>query len=310
MSARPTNRIKAVRAAEELLKWWGDSSLPVDVEGIAKKQNIAIEVKALPVHVFGATAHDGLRMRILVSTLCETKGNRRFTIAHELGHCCIEEHAEALLAAGETHHSSGSNDSSSERSPIEIEADCFAAALLLPAKSARELASRYSPSIELIIALSDCAEVSRMTAAIRSTELVDDPFSVILSVRGTIKWAAHSSGMKEHFWAQRSSKGCEVPIESSTMEIAKKVARKKTIDDSIIDIGTSSLADWYPGAPAISVREEVLSLGDYGLLTVLHPTNLPSHDQLENEREIEAHTNGDWRDALRTYRFDDYSPDL
>jgi hypothetical protein len=181
MNGAKANRVRAKRAAEELLTSWGDVTLPVDVEAIAAKLKISVDVMELPSEIFGATAHDGIRARILVSTRCETAGNRRFTIAHELGHCCIDGHAEVLFATSEIHYSAATMHSHSERAPVEIEANCFAAALLLPATSAREFASRFSPSVELIVALSERAEVSRMMAAIRATELVDDPFAVILS---------------------------------------------------------------------------------------------------------------------------------
>jgi hypothetical protein len=93
------------------------------------------------------------------------------------------------------------------------------------------------------------------------------------------------------------------------MGFAKKVATK-TNTDLTTDVGSSNLVDWYPGAPPMLVREEVLSLGEYGLLTILHPANLPTNDRLESERQTAANTKGDWRDAMRTYRWDDYSPDL
>jgi Zn-dependent peptidase ImmA (M78 family) len=49
-------------------------------------------------------------------------------LAHELGHYCIGGHADALLAHGP--HYSSAHFSSND--PFEMEADYFAAALLMP----------------------------------------------------------------------------------------------------------------------------------------------------------------------------------
>lgn len=305
MTLTGPNRLRAVRAAQDIIEQFSISVLPVDVDAIAAELGISVVSEQLPLDIYGATAHDGVRSRILISNTCFSSGHRRFTLAHEIGHFCIGGHAEHLFSHGKgLHHSGGAIGS--RRDPIEVEADAFAAELLMPGTlttAAAAAAAAEGVGVAMIRTVATAADVSVTAAAIRVSELVPDPFAVVLTRRACIEWASFSSGMREHAWARRSFKNATAPTDSVTMRLAKKLSKFAV---SGVETGMTQLADWFAGAPGVWAAEEALGLGDYGrVLTVIVPEGLPTADQAEHARRKRVQPGGDWRDALRSYSWDD-----
>ena len=237
-----------------------------------------------------------------MSASCFSSGHRRFTLAHELGHCCIDGHAEELFALGnELHYSEGLVGT--RRDPLEVEADTFAAELLMPGAPTKMVAAELRPGLGMIRAVACDADVSLSSAAIRACELIDDPFAVVLTLNGIVQWAVLSGGMRDHGWARRSFKEVSAPPDSATVRLTKhraRVAERESESDTVL------LSDWFPGAPCVWADEEALGLGDYGMvLSVITPQCLPSGDLVEHQRRQAEHAPRDWRAALRSYEWDD-----
>lgn len=302
MTLTGPNRLRAVRAAQEILEQFSVSVLPVDVDAIAAELGISVVSEQLPLDIYGATAHDGVRSRVLISTTCFSPGHRRFTLAHEIGHFCIGGHAEHLFSRGKgLHHSGGAIGC--RRDPIEVEADAFAAELLMPNTLTTAAAAAEGVGVAMIRTVATAADVSVTAAAIRVSELVPDPFAVVLTRRANIEWAFFSSGMREHAWARRSFKNTSAPTDSVSMRVAKSLTKFAV---SGVETSMIQLADWFAGAPGVWAAEEALGLGDYGrVLTVIIPEKLPTADQAEHARRKRMQSSGDWRDALRSYSWDD-----
>ena len=108
----------------------------------------------------------------------------RFSIAHELGHFYIDEHREALLR-GETHSSEPGFRS---KNPKELQADEFAAALLIPARFLEPtIDNRGFMSLDEIRDVSGKCETSLYATTIRYVKMASEACLVVLAKSGDIK---------------------------------------------------------------------------------------------------------------------------
>jgi IrrE N-terminal-like domain len=134
---------------------------------------------------------------LLVTDSAKTKGiisynsesnitRRRFTIAHEIGHFLLPFHdARAQCAKVDLGIIRSTTD---ERRAREVEANRFAAALLLPERHFRADIRRLGqPETDHVIKLSTKYRTSKEATARRYTELSDDPCAIIFSQNGQIR---------------------------------------------------------------------------------------------------------------------------
>jgi len=146
-------RVKKViiKNAEDLLKKYNITDVPVDVEAICRNEGIEISVMDLREvedahnrNISGALILKDSKKEIIVNEK-DIHGRRRFTIAHELGHFFL-------------HHCKKTNPQDhviisyrGARNKIEFEADEFAAELLMPKKHVtRILQEVHLPYISIL----------------------------------------------------------------------------------------------------------------------------------------------------------------
>ncbi|MHC5053962.1 MAG: ImmA/IrrE family metallo-endopeptidase [Planctomycetota bacterium] len=189
-----------------------------------------------------------------------TKGRRRFSIGHELGHFYLPDHREVLLT-GEAHCSQTEGFASSART--EAEADEFAARLLMPTSTFR----REMKDIDMgeLRRLATTFQTSLTATAHRMVEETGRACSVVFSNGKGVKYAKHSEEMRMlGLWG--INKGDPVPLESRTGIRAR---------DGEIDKATAVIpADyWYKAVRRRPderlVWETVGKLGRYGYVTFL-----------------------------------------
>lgn len=131
---RKPNQQKACNAAQVLLQDFGVKAASVPVERIIKSRNIVLQYAPLEEDLSGmAYIKDGVGI-IGVNAL-HHPNRQRFSAAHELGHHVL--HADEIRRA--IHVDKGSvlyrDDLSSKGTdPLEIEANAFAAELLMPSE--------------------------------------------------------------------------------------------------------------------------------------------------------------------------------
>ena len=121
----------AERRARDLLRAHGVSAPPVEVEALAAVENIAIDYQDLGPTVSGLVVRgpDG-RATIGVNAL-HPPNRRRFTIAHEIGHHLLHSDSATLFVDElMVHFRDAANTAKAD--PREMEANAFAAALLMP----------------------------------------------------------------------------------------------------------------------------------------------------------------------------------
>jgi Zn-dependent peptidase ImmA (M78 family) len=114
----------------------------------------------------------------------------RFTFAHELGHYFIDEHRLALESGETPSHPSFTNFSS--KNPVEVEADFFAASLLMPKSRVIKDCFRRKFNFQIIEELSAKYQTSITATLMKFASIGNHPIMVICSVGNKVKWAKFS----------------------------------------------------------------------------------------------------------------------
>jgi Zn-dependent peptidase ImmA (M78 family) len=122
--------VRGRRRAEELLRAYAHP--PVDLEAIAHTLGVEIRPYDLKPDVSGILYRDGDR-RVVVVNQGHTRERQRFTIAHELGHLLLHKGQPVHVDEGFRVNLRDRRSATAE-DVEEIEANAFAADLLMPAK--------------------------------------------------------------------------------------------------------------------------------------------------------------------------------
>ncbi|KUP25799.1 ImmA/IrrE family metallo-endopeptidase [Paenibacillus sp. DMB5] len=124
--------LTAVKSAEKLLNKHRITTPPINVESIAKNLNIDIQYEPFDGQLSGVLIRDSQTSTYVIGVNDKHKKNRqRFTIAHEIGHFLLHKGHETHIDTAITVNFRNSISSNGLRSE-EIEANAFAAALLMP----------------------------------------------------------------------------------------------------------------------------------------------------------------------------------
>lgn len=111
--------------ADEILNKYGGGNLPINVLEIAKKANVL--VKYAPSTKFSGLLYRKDRNAFMAISSSESNVRQRFTIAHELGHFFLHPQKDTFVEFRD-------NEKNIVRGVKEVQANKFAAALLMPRK--------------------------------------------------------------------------------------------------------------------------------------------------------------------------------
>ncbi len=279
---RNSFRFKVVSVAEKVVSDQDIKQLPINPITIARSQGI--EVTPQPVHAQGFS---GMLMRvnnkfgITYATHIDSVGFKNFSIAHELGHYFLPGHIDAVFAA-DSPHTSSAGFVSTDR--YEMEADCFAARLLMPNRLFKEAMLGADEGLNGIEELSQICQTSLTATAIRYTECVQYPMAVIVSVGDKVSYCFMSESLKEVRGLTWISKNQCLPKNTVTYDFNQNDQR---VQGAQRDADISDLQDWFGGDVSVQLEEEVQGLGHYGkTLTVLTAPDL--FDKLEEVDANEA----------------------
>ena len=274
MSPQP---IAPGRAAEirDLAEVVAAGDLPVDPDRVLRsRRDVSVAYGA-----FG-DAYDGLIERrgdrFWVYCNLDRAGHAgstraRFTLAHEAGHYFIDEHRRALVDGRSGRHPSRTEYESDEL--VEREADLFATHLLMPTGPFTDRARRAGVGAPAVLDLSGRFGTSLTSTAVRYVGVADF-FCVV------VKWGPDGYGWR---WASREAwtgRYCrtvqslsDLPRDSAT----RLLARGESSAQGWIESGTTA-SMWFDYVRAGGDRDEILmeqavSLGRFGLLTLLFPAS-------------------------------------
>ncbi|PZV37072.1 ImmA/IrrE family metallo-endopeptidase [Mesorhizobium kowhaii] len=269
----------ARQEAENFLKQEGITTLPVDPFAIAKSRDITVEGKPESTEgVSGMLLRYGDTFGIIYGTHIPSPGFQRFSVSHELGHYFLPGHLDHILPKDGAHVSRAGFVTADS---YELEADHFAAGLLMPATPFKRAIGRDEPGLDAITAAAELCQTSLTSTAIRFGELTDAAVAVILSTGNTIDYCFLSDAMKSLPKLDWLRKGTPLPSGTATAVLAGDPRRVLSGDRVSEEI---DVRDWLGGTRKAVVTEESVGLGGYGkVLTVLVSTEI---GQEEEEMEI------------------------
>lgn len=291
-------RLKTViTKAQDLLQELGINALPVDPFVIAEKRAIEVQPKShMAAGVSGMLLRHGNEFGILYATHIRNEGFQRFSIAHELGHYFLDGHMDHVLPTDGSHSSSAGFVS---RDLYEIEADQFAAGLLMPNDLFWEALQQHEANIADIGSLASLCKTSLTATAVRYAALTDDAVAVIVSTGNKIDYCCLSNTMKSLKEITWPTKGMALPPASVTAQFNSRPDRvsKNEKDEAEIEI-----SDWIGGSRSLTAIEEVIGLGNYGkTLTLLTCSSLveETYRDENDEEEDDASFRERWTPQFR-----------
>jgi Zn-dependent peptidase ImmA (M78 family) len=129
--------------AEKLVERLGLNTAPIDVEKIAEDLGLRVVAEDLGSEISGLLLVSKDGMASIAVERSEPPVRKRFTIAHEIGHFLLRHHLQRneLVHADEHWQVIYRSPRASEGlDPMEVQANQFAATLLMPTKVVRERA--------------------------------------------------------------------------------------------------------------------------------------------------------------------------
>lgn len=272
----------ATRAAEQLIQDFGIATLPIDPFAIARSRNIDVCAKpSSDSGVSGMLIRVGNLFAIGYATHIENVRFQRFSVSHELGHYFLPGHIDAVIGDSDVHESHAGFTSSNR---YEIEADHFAAGLLMPSQffiPALRCAGRGLAAIE---SLADSCITSLLSTAIRVIECTADPIAIVVSTGNKIDYCHMSDAFKELDGLTWIRKLQPIPRSSPTFQFntdPRNIQRGARIQ------GSSDLQEWFSSDHSVEVAEDVVGLGSYGkTLTVLYDIELPDEEEEDEEESL------------------------
>lgn len=130
MTTFAKGRQKSRRKAAEILAEWRQNKPPVDVDFLAEKAGVKLVYEELDDDVSGFLVRKSGKVFLAVNSK-HHPNRQRFSIAHELGHFFLHLNSSSTVFIDKTVYYRNI-DSSSGKYQQEIEANAFAADLLMP----------------------------------------------------------------------------------------------------------------------------------------------------------------------------------
>ncbi|KPF53730.1 hypothetical protein IP65_11905 [Novosphingobium sp. AAP1] len=276
--------LMATQVGEKVARDEGFTNLPVQPLAIAERKDLHVEKKPPGMKgISGALIFMEPKPLLIYSSEHQNIGFENFSIAHELGHYCLPDHPSQILQEGGQHFSrAGFSEGALS---IELEADHFAAGLLMPGFLVRRLIDDSEVGIEGIRHLAEMAEVSLTAAAIRVAQCARFPICVVVSAGQAVLYTFPSETFKGLGRNIFLRKGADLPINSTT---ARFNALASNVSAGRQATGECRLRDWFTTDRNPVLDEQVVGLGSYGLtLTVLSSDELAIEpDRDEDDEEV------------------------
>lgn len=261
---------EAESIAKEVFEEHKSESIPVNPIRIAESKGITVLPNESETSgALGFLMYAGGNFGIGYSTRIKNQGLIHFTIAHELGHYCLPDHPEKLFPDGKDGcHQSGEAFSSTQ--DYEVQADFFAAALLMPEDRFRKEINASSVGLPTLKRLAgDVFGTSLLSTARRYIEFSENRCAMVVSRGDQILYGFLSDPLKTIITNadDRYLKEKRLPKLSATALFNKDASN---VTEAREREGSSSLCLWFENARDLEMSEDVIGLGRYGkTLTLL-----------------------------------------
>lgn len=289
------NLHEAADAARGMLEGLSTVFLPIDPLAIARDLGIKLfPVLQQEIDFSGCLIHADGNWGIVYRDDIPVPGFRRFTVAHELGHFEIASHRAAIFSDTAKHVSESGFTS---HLWYELEADHFAAELLMPEDLFRAAIRETTIGLPAVKHLAAKFDTSLTSTAIRYAKLSPDPVAIIVSADDRIRYCFASQCMRT-IRADFIERSTVVPLASETGRHYKAGAPARAERE-----GRSYLSAWFPNATReIEFNEDMIDLGRYGrTLTVLHATQVPDQEEMgQQDADEDPEADKFNRDGKRT----------
>ncbi|MDE2111108.1 MAG: ImmA/IrrE family metallo-endopeptidase [Alphaproteobacteria bacterium] len=281
----------ATEFAEKLLRAeFGVDKLPIDPIALARSKGIHVQamprdhdgVSGMFIHAYGKSA-------IAYATNIGSKGFQNFSVAHEIGHCYLPGHIDAVLPNGATEHFSHSGFVSDDR--YELEADHFAAGFLMPSRLFTSAMNTSGEGLDAVVNMSGRCNTSLIATAIRFQQLTHEAVAVVQSCGDLIDFCFMSDRMLELKPRRWPRKGEPLSRASATYTFNRNPARVECSERTSAETDGDA---WFGGLICdIELFEETIGLGSYGrTLTIITTV-----DALDDDEEDAA--DDDWTPRFR-----------
>lgn len=121
-------------------------------------------------------------------------GRKRFAVAHEMGHWELHEGVSQVFSCTSDDMIAGY-----KASTHEIEANLFAAELLMPQHLFQERVGVNDPSVPLLRDLATYFQTSLTATALRLVEVTDEKYAMVVVEDGRVRWWRASEAF-DGFW--------------------------------------------------------------------------------------------------------------
>ena len=218
---------------------------------------------------------------IAYATHIDNEPFQRFSVSHELGHYFIPGHPDAVIDANGIHESRA-QFSSKDR--YEMEADGFAAGLLMPRRLFLPALERAGSGLAAIETLGALCKSSIHATAIRFAQCTPDPVAIVVSVGNRIDHCFMSESLKDVEGIDWLRKHETVPRTTPTFRFNGK---SENVRCCTRITETSNLQDWFSGGRSIEISEDIIGLGSYGkTLTILYDIDVPEPEDEDDDEAL------------------------
>lgn len=188
----PVNLILASQRAKEIIKTLRiREPSEIELEDIAMVRGVLVRERFLK----GSEARLVRRGRsgiITVDKSIPEEGRKRFAVAHDLGH--FELHRESQLLFCTEQDMVVWN----ENKPQEIEANEFAANMLMPESLFKVHLGKEKPNLDMVKFLAGEFRTTLTAAAVRYAQLSPEPCAAVISRDCIIRWYRKSGRFRHH----------------------------------------------------------------------------------------------------------------
>ncbi|HAU0673188.1 ImmA/IrrE family metallo-endopeptidase [Legionella pneumophila serogroup 1] len=272
---------QAASIAEKIVK---DEKLefPIDLTLLAKRNGILLEPKpSSATGVSGMLIRCGEEFTIIYATHINNEGYQRFSIAHEFGHYFLPSHPDHVFKNGNNIHESHAGFCSNNQ--IELEADHFAAGLLMPKHLFTQALGRFSDGLSAIKNLAKICNTSLIASAIRYTQLTDAAIAIIISSGTLVEYSFVSKQMQQIKGYSHLKKGDVLPKRSLTYNFNRNL---NNIERAMQDSSETDLLYWFHTDDEIIANEEIIGLGGFcKTLTVITAQCYDYSDDIDDDWE-------------------------